>query len=397
MFPFVMGKIMDVSAILRQIDEVSQDWARSRRARQLRTTLVKADFERLELCGYLKLTVPIVEGGLWDALSTAVRPICAGLRSLSSGDSSIALVAAMHPAVLSYWLVSSPDLKERELWQPQFKMICETVKSGNWWGTITSEPGSGGDIGKTSAKATKSGPGGVFDYRLSGDKHFGSGSGVTSYMVTTAIPDGEEHADWFFVDMRGVPWDGSRGVKCLAEWDGQGMKATQSHAFAFEEFPATRLGWPGHLSEIVTRTGGFIGCLFASVIVGIVDAAMQEAKIYVEGLDPRRAFEAVEWARAQNEYWLIKQAQEGMIRAAEQQLDSREEVLHGKIAISELAEQVLLRLCKVIGGGSFARRSPFGNWFEDVRALGFLRPPWGLAFQTLIDRIPRKDPSQSAS
>ena len=42
------------------------------------------------------------------------------------------------------------------------------------------------------------------------------------------------------------------------------------------------------------------------------------------------------------------------------------------------------RLCRVIGGGTFSRHSPFGNWFEDVRALGFLRPPWGLAFDALF-------------
>jgi hypothetical protein len=38
----------------------------------------------------------------------------------------------------------------------------------------------------------------------------------------------------------------------------------------------------------------------------------------------------------------------------------------------------------VIGGGTFSRRSPFSSWFEDVRALGFLRPPWGLAYDGLF-------------
>jgi hypothetical protein len=38
----------------------------------------------------------------------------------------------------------------------------------------------------------------------------------------------------------------------------------------------------------------------------------------------------------------------------------------------------------VIGGGSFNRSSHFGAAFEDVRALGFLRPPWGLAYDQLL-------------
>ena len=38
----------------------------------------------------------------------------------------------------------------------------------------------------------------------------------------------------------------------------------------------------------------------------------------------------------------------------------------------------------MIGGGTYSRRSPFAAWFEDVRALGFLRPPWGLAYDALF-------------
>lgn len=45
---------------------------------------------------------------------------------------------------------------------------------------------------------------------------------------------------------------------------------------------------------------------------------------------------------------------------------------------------MLFRLTRVIGGGTFSRRSPFAHWFEDVGALGFLRPPWGLAYDMLL-------------
>jgi hypothetical protein len=36
-----------------------------------------------------------------------------------------------------------------------------------------------------------------------------------------------------------------------------------------------------------------------------------------------------------------------------------------------------------MGGSTFRRDSPYGFYFEDVRALGFLRPPWVLAFDQL--------------
>ena len=44
----------------------------------------------------------------------------------------------------------------------------------------------------------------------------------------------------------------------------------------------------------------------------------------------------------------------------------------------------MLRICKVMGGGSYSRRSPFGYWLQDVRALGFLRPPRALDFDQIF-------------
>ena len=82
----------------------------------------------------------------------------------------------------------------------------------------------------------------------------------------------------------------------------------------------------------------------------------------------------MEWARAELDGWLIQQAYEGMLRAVETKSADAELVsVQGKVAIAELAESMLTRLCRVIGGGTYARSSPFGCWAQDVRALGFLR------------------------
>ena len=58
--------------------------------------------------------------------------------------------------------------------------------------------------------------------------------------------------------------------------------------------------------------------------------------------------------------------------------------LRAKQAVAGLAEQTLLRLSRVLGGGTYSQRFPFAHWFGDVRALGFLRPPWGLAYDALF-------------
>jgi hypothetical protein len=121
------------------------------------------------------------------------------------------------------------------------------------------------------------------------------------------------------------------------------------------------------------------------VVVGIVETAVDTARAQLDGRrDELRPYESVEWTQAEVESWLILQAYEGMLRAIETGEPALGAVLRGKTGIAQLAESCLLRLCRVLGGGTFARQSPFGNWFEDVRALGFLRPPWGLAFDAVF-------------
>ena len=44
-----------------------------------------------------------------------------------------------------------------------------------------------------------------------------------------------------------------------------------------------------------------------------------------------------------------------------------------------------MSISKAIGGASYSRSSPFGQWSQDVRALGFLRPPWALAHHRLFE------------
>lgn len=370
---------MDYSTLLESVERIAERFANDRSNRQLRRALDRADFDLLSDAQLPMIAVPVEQGGLWRSTQESVRPICRLLRSLASGDSSVALVCSMHPAVLSYWLSAPPEFSD-DAWQQQCQGIIQSVRQGKWWGTITSEPGSGGDVTHSSTRASKID--GDLRYRITGQKHFGSGLGIVSKMVTTAVPDGEDSPDWFFIDVEDVPWDGSTGLRLMAPWDGHAMAATQSHAVSLEGFPATRIARPGKLLEVSARASGLIGCLFTSVVVGVVDVAISAAEESLKSKDAG-SFETVEWTRCQMEHWLIEQALEGMLGAVEAKDDPRHDVLQGKTAIAELAETVMTRICRLVGGSTLSRRSPFGFWFQDVRALGFLRPPWNLAFATL--------------
>ena len=86
-------------------------------------------------------------------------------------------------------------------------------------------------------------------YRLSVRSISAAGRGVASFMITNAVPAGESESDCSLLDLR-VSLDGLTGMRLVAEWDGQGMIATQSHAFAFADFPAMGFAWPRHGSAI---------------------------------------------------------------------------------------------------------------------------------------------------
>ncbi len=372
----------------KAVGEIADEWRGQRAERQARRHLDRADFDRLRAAGFLKMAVPEAMGGGWRDVASSTRPICNVLRTLGGADPSVALVSSMHPAVIGFWL-ARPD-ESPPAWVKQREAVCASAAEGHQWGTITSEPGSGGDIARTKSTATPDAtpsplPGD--SYRVTGDKHFGSGSGVTSFMITTAIAAGEDTPSVFALDVRDRPWDGSAGLRLIAEWDGIGMAATQSHAMRLEGCPATRMAWDGPIDDITLAAAPLVSSLFTAVVLGVLDEAVRTAK---QQLAPKaetmRPYEQVEWSRAELEHWLATQAFEGALRAVEagDHLRSLHATLRAKQGVAELAEACLNRLARVIGGGTFSRRSPFASWGEDVRALGFLRPPWGLAYDSLF-------------
>jgi len=368
--------------VIDQLTVIAEGFAAARSERHTRRYLDPEDFNLLAEAGYLNAGLADDCGGLWRNLPESIRDYCRMIKTLAHGDPSVALVSAMHPAVLIYWMHCREVEDAPDAWQQQRNAVAEHVRGGNWWGTVTSEPGSGGDIMKTKSLAEIQPDG---EYLLTGDKHFGSGSGQTSFMMTTAKASQDDPPAIYILDVRGAPIDGSTGCTMTTEWDGMGMTATQSHAFHFEKFPASRIA----SMEAMIKTGSIASALgngmFMSVTVAIVEDAISMAKDKLGArADSMRSFEKVEWTRCVNEMWTIQQVYQGAISAVENQ-EGALPMARAKVVIAELAETCLSRLSRVVGGASYARGMPFAQWSQDVRALGFLRPPLPLAYDQLFD------------
>jgi alkylation response protein AidB-like acyl-CoA dehydrogenase len=370
---------MNSKQVIDSLNEISRDFASTTAERQRRRELDPDDFARLKSAGFLLTGVPADRGGLWRGVGQCIRDYATMVRVIARGDPSVALVAAMHPAVMAFFLGVEIVDDEPDAWLEQ-RLLCTELARENWWGTITSEPGSGGDISKTNTHAQ---PGEDGHYQLTGEKHFGSGSGHARYMITTGRCEGSESPDLFWMDMAGVPWDGSTGCQMTIPWDGIGMTATQSHAFRFSSFPATKSVTNELLTRVSATTTISSNLLFTGVILGIADSALAFAGGKLKGKS-LRAFEQTEWTRCQNEIWLAQQAFEGALRAAEtEHADAALAALRCKVTSAELVDSALGRMGKAVGGASFSRAMPLAQWTQDVKALIFLRPPMPLAYDQL--------------
>lgn len=364
---------------------IADQFRNQRKDRLGQTRIQSADFDALAGAGFLRLSVPVSLGGEWQGLADTGPELAEIIRSVAMGDPSVALVAAMHPAVVAYWhpVDNSPtdNLPIENSPTDQATEVFGDVLDDHWWGTMMSEPGSGGDVAKT--KTTAVAEDGRF--LLSGEKHFGSGSGQTSFMVTTARAN--DKVELYVIDMREKDWDGAQGLSLLREWDGHGMTGTQSHAFTLKNCPATLASGGQNFAQAISQTSRISGVLFSAVIVGILDEAFDYALARLQKKqDGMRALERVELVRAQNEHWqavtLYESVRDGMGTAA-----GLANARQAKYAIAGHAENALARLSKVVGGNSFGRTSPLGQWAQDVKALGFLRPPWALQNDQLFEAL----------
>lgn len=382
---------MTVAPALDEIREhvrsIALAWTSQRAERQARRHLERDDFDALRDAGLLSVVVPVELGGTWRDTASSARSVCELVRMLARADPSVALVSAMHPAVVAFWLLN-PD-PSQPAWEAQRRAVLTSAAAGEQWGTITSEPGSGGDIARTRATAVP-----IDDvpflvgasYAVSGDKHFGSGSGIVDRMITTAVPDGEDEPAMFAIDVRDRPWDGTAGLTLIAEWDGMGMAATQSHAMRLVRVPAVRMAREGPLTDVTIGAGAFVATLFTAVVVGVLDEAVAVARAQLAArAGTLRPYEQVAWTRAVSDHWVAVQAYEGALRAMEHDDPAGLFApICAKQSVAELAEATLSGLARVVGGGAYSSRSPFAHWYEDVRALGYLRPPWGLAYDSLF-------------
>ena len=194
-----------VSSVRDNVQSIAAEWRGQRSARQPRTNLEQADFDALHDAGFLLAA--------YRSRWVACGPTCVRRRGWCA--SCCARWRRPIPLSPSYRRCTrrssatgcATPIHHSRIGRRNAKRCSPARQPGEQWGTITSEPGSGGDIAAPRRRPCRTATPFMVgrSYGVSGDKHFGSGSGIADRMITTAIPDGRGRAGDLRARLHGSP------------------------------------------------------------------------------------------------------------------------------------------------------------------------------------------------
>ena len=361
-------------SVIGAAKSIADRWRPEQAERQARRNLDRADFAALS------------EGRLWATVCQRRWAGCGAMRrprcvrcATRCADRRRGFVggagAAMHPSVIAFWLANPSP--EDDDWISQRDAVFASAAAGEQWGTITSEPGSGGDIAPNPGRrhtGRRCSTSSRAPLRSPATSTSGAASGVTDRMMTTAVPEGETDPTIFVLDVPRPAVGRQRGLHPDRRVGRHGHGRDPEPRDAARRRPAVRLAWNGQLDAIIRAAGPFVA---DAVHRGDPRRARRGDRTVAGAAAPRRpsdlrAYEQVEWA-ARGAGPLGRGA--GVRRRAAGDRGRRSgralhAALRGQGGGRRARRGALRRLTRVLGGGTFSRRSPFAHWFEDVRALG---------------------------
>jgi alkylation response protein AidB-like acyl-CoA dehydrogenase len=295
------------------------------------------------------------------------------VEALSAASPSLGLLASMPVGLAGVLAAAAPALPEpvRPAFGEQVARVAGDFRAGGIYAACNSEKGAGGSIDAIRTVARREGAG----HRLTGEKILASfGQHATTFFSTAKLPEGG--VEFFFVDTQ------APGITLRADWDGFGMRSTESHSVRYDDVPAREmLGYPGFL--VAAQPLSWWYCLFAAIPLGCV-AAMIRALGAPAPASPAlrlRLSEALMRYEAARAY-LIETA--SMWRpGADAALRAR--MLRAKTHVVQESARIAADLFALSGGRHYTRTGLVARRLAGTFAGTALRPPLPLALDLLID------------
>ena len=327
----------------------------------------------LERNGYLMLV---------SREAARVTDMVLGNLALAKGDASLALVVAMHNALIG-------RVRDAGVWPDKH---FQRVTSGGLINSLASEPDMGspsrGGLPSTTARRVPEG------FLLNGEKTFSSGSTVLRWGVVSARvdSDGEPYLGSFLVPLK------SGGIKIEQTWDTLGMRATCSHTLHFEDVlidADAEVPRVTAVKDALPHERAW-SLSVAAVYVGVAEAARDYAVQFARsrkptalGGKPIAALPNIR-DRAAHMDLLLFEARGLLVGTAREWDTHPSKEIEGALAAAKVvatnhAVRVAEQAMRLVGGSSLDRSSPLERHYRDVRG-GLHHPPQDDAALALFAR-----------
>ena len=338
----------------------------------------RESFDDVKRSGVLLAPLAREHGGREIGLVDVVRMA----ETLAQSSPSMALLTVMPLGLAGVYGLgadAAPDA-HRGAWAQQIDAVAAEYRAGRWYAACNSEKGAGGSLAATKTIASKGADGG---WRISGEKILASSGKHADYFFSSGkvsqddLP-GAGIVEAFFVR------PGAPGVRILDDWDGFGMRPTESQTVVYEDASAdSMMGFPDFLA--VVQPLQYWLCLFAAVPLGcaasmlyqLATPAPSSPALRLRFSDAQMRIEAL---RA----YLLETA--SMWRAgAGPEYAAR--VLRTKTYVSQESTKLCAELFALSGGRHYRRTGAIARLLADSFAGTALRPPLPLALDALAEEF----------
>lgn len=322
-------------------------------------------------------------GGEGCSLLDAVRAV----EHVAAASPSLALLTAM-PLGLAGVYALGPDVAPpayRDGWAAQIAHVAARYRDGAIYAACNSEKGAGGSLAATKTTAERGADG---RFRLTGDKILASFGRHADVFFSTARTKPEQLPGCGVVEFFLVPAD-APGVQVRDDWDGFGMRSTESQSVRYADAPADDvMGFPNFVETVQPITYWY--CLFAAIPLGCAAAArralstpapespalrtrLADARMREEALRAYLHETAREWRPAAGPAYAAR-------------------VLRTKTYVSQEATRLCAELFALGGGRHYTRTGRLARTLAASFAGTALRPPLPLALDTLVQQFGDAEP-----
>jgi alkylation response protein AidB-like acyl-CoA dehydrogenase len=334
-------------------------------------------FREVKRSGMLRAPLSVECGGLGASLAEAT----VATELVARASPAMALLIAM-PLGLANMYGLGPDVapeEHRRTWSEEIDLVGGEYRAGKWYAACNSEKGAGGSLEATKTLATRSNG----RFHLTGEKVLASAGKHADFFFSSAKADPEDVPGCGVVETFVVPTD-APGVRILSDWDGFGMRPTESQTVIYESAAASRMmGFPNFFEIVQPVTAWY--CLFAAIPLGCAAGMLDELArpapespaLRLRFADAQMRIEAMRAYLAETaSLWRPAAGRDGALR-----------VLRTKTYVTQESTRLCAELFAMAGGRHYRRGGKLARMLADSFAGTALRPPLALALDTLVEHF----------